>query len=54
MYKDVEEGKVVTHVDTDDARSGTTPHVARYVLGWGLALVIVAFIIILAIGMFTT
>ncbi|MET0363654.1 MAG: hypothetical protein ABW169_03285 [Sphingobium sp.] len=52
MYKDVEDGKVVTHVATEEARSGSTPHVTRYVLGWGLALVIIAFVIILATGMF--
>jgi hypothetical protein len=29
-----------------DARQGTTPHVTRYVLTWGLGLVIVAFLMI--------
>jgi hypothetical protein len=28
---------------TTQARQGATPHVARYVLSWGLALVILAF-----------
>jgi hypothetical protein len=29
-----------------EARQGITPHVTRYVLGWGLLLVIVAFALI--------
>lgn len=29
-----------------EARQGITPHVTRYVLGWGLVLVIVAFCLI--------
>jgi hypothetical protein len=35
------------HVEAVEARAGSTPHVTRYVLGVGLALVIIAFIIIL-------
>ncbi|MDF7775747.1 hypothetical protein P1X14_10860 [Sphingomonas sp. AOB5] len=35
------------HLDTEDARAGATPHVTRYVLGFGLVLVIIAFAIIL-------
>jgi hypothetical protein len=35
------------HVETDEARAGATPHVTRYVLGIGLLLVIIAYIIIL-------
>ena len=35
------------HVTTDRARAGSTPHMARYVLGIGLVLVIVAFAIII-------
>jgi hypothetical protein len=31
---------------TTEARQAVTPHVTRYVLGWGLALVIVAFAVI--------
>lgn len=34
---------------TEDARAGTTPHVTRYVLGWGITLTIIAFIIVLAV-----
>ncbi|WBY08096.1 hypothetical protein PIB19_00590 [Sphingomonas sp. 7/4-4] len=34
------------HISTDRARAGTTPHVTRYVLGFGLVLVIIAFVII--------
>jgi len=35
------------HVSTDRARAGATPHMTRYVLGFGLALVIIAFAVIL-------
>ena len=31
---------------TTQARQGATPHVTRYVLSWGLALVILAFAVI--------
>jgi hypothetical protein len=34
------------HIGTTDARAGATPHVTRYVLGWGLGLVILLFFII--------
>jgi len=35
------------HLSTEEARAGATPHMTRYVLGFGLVLVIVAFAIIL-------
>jgi hypothetical protein len=35
------------HISTNDARAGSTPHMTRYILGWGLFLVIVAFVILL-------
>jgi hypothetical protein len=35
------------HISTTDARAGSTPGVARFALGWGLALVIVAFAVII-------
>ena len=35
------------HLSTEDARAGATPHVTRYVLGFGLVLVIIAFAVIL-------
>lgn len=35
------------HIDAEDARAGATPHMTRYVLGFGLALVIAAFAVIL-------
>ena len=38
------------HVTTTEARAGSTPHMTRYVLGVGLALVIVIFAIILFIA----
>ena len=38
------------HVTATEARAGTTPHVARYVLGVGLLLVVVIFAIILFVA----
>ena len=35
------------HISTTDARAGSTPRMARYALGWGLALVVLAFAIII-------
>jgi hypothetical protein len=35
------------HIGTNEARAGSTPHMTRYILGWGLGLVIVAFVILL-------
>ena len=37
------------HISTNAARAGSTPHMTRYILGWGLALVVVAFVILLLI-----
>jgi hypothetical protein len=37
------------HIGTTDARAGSTPHMTRYILTWGLALVIVAFIVVLLV-----
>ena len=37
------------HISTTEARAGTTPRMTRYVLGWGLALVLIAFALILLI-----
>ena len=34
------------HISTTEARAGTTPRMTRYVLGWGLLLVIIAFVLI--------
>ncbi len=31
------------HIGTTDARAGSTPHMTRYILGFGLLLVIAAF-----------
>ena len=36
---------------TQEARAGATPHMTRYVLGWGLVLVIIAFAVVLLSGM---
>jgi hypothetical protein len=32
---------------TEEARAGATPHMTRYILGWSLALVVVAFLVVL-------
>jgi hypothetical protein len=37
-------------LSTEEARSGATPHMTRYILGWGLFLVILAFLIVLWYG----
>ncbi len=37
------------HLTTTEARTAVTPHVTRYVLGWGLGLVIVIFLILLIV-----
>lgn len=37
------------HISTTRARGGSTPHVTRYVLGWGLGLVILIFVVLLII-----
>jgi len=38
------------HLTTTEARAGSTPHMTRYVLGIGLALVIVIFAVILLVA----
>jgi hypothetical protein len=35
------------HIKTTEARAGSTPHMTRYILGWGLGLVVVAFAVII-------
>ena len=37
------------HISTTKARGGTTPHMTRYILVWGLILVIAIFVIILLV-----
>jgi len=39
------------HLSKTEARAGTTPHVTRYVLIFGLLLVVVAFVAILIVYM---
>ena len=38
------------HVTTTEARAGTTPRMTRYILGWGLVLVIIAFVLVYFLG----
>ena len=38
------------HETTTEARAGSTPGVARYVLIWGTLLVIIAFVVIVLVG----
>ncbi|BAI95957.1 hypothetical protein Sj15T_02910 [Sphingobium sp. TA15] len=54
MHKEEEDGRVVTHVSRQEARSGASTHVTRYVLSISLALVVIAFAILLAGGFFNT
>ena len=35
------------HISTTDARAGATPHMTRYVLGFGLTLIVLIFLLIL-------
>ncbi|MEJ7927395.1 hypothetical protein WG908_11585 [Sphingobium sp. AN641] len=35
------------HISTDDARSGSTPHIVRYVLAISLGLAIVGMLVVL-------
>ena len=37
------------HLTTTEAREGATPHMTRYVLGWGLGLVVLIFAILFII-----
>jgi hypothetical protein len=43
--------QIPDHLGKTEARAGTTPGVARYVLIFGLALVLIAFVTILVIYM---
>jgi hypothetical protein len=38
------------HISTTDARAGSTPHMTRYILAFGLLLVIAAFVAIVLIA----
>jgi hypothetical protein len=46
MRADWMDSEPTEHLTTTEAREGATPHVTRYVLGWGLGLVVVIFAII--------
>ena len=35
------------HISTTDARAGSTPRMTRHILGWGLALVVLAFVLVM-------
>ena len=39
-------------VGSEEARGGSMPHMTRYILGWGLLLVVVALVVILGIAGF--
>ena len=54
MHNEQEHGETVTHVSAEEARSGSSTHVTRYVLGVSLALVIIAFAIVVGGGFFNT
>ncbi|MEO5598300.1 MAG: hypothetical protein ABIQ66_06745, partial [Novosphingobium sp.] len=42
------------HIETDEARGGSTPHIVRYVLAISLILVIIAFAVVLGFGVLKT
>lgn len=42
------------HLSTEEARAGATPHMARYALGWGLVLVVIAFVAVVGYYMART
>jgi hypothetical protein len=44
---DPDKGNAV-HLTTEEARSGATPHMTRVILPWSLALVIIAFVAVVA------
>lgn len=54
MHKEQEDGRIVTHMSRQEARSGASTHVTRYVLGISLTLVVIVFAILLATGFLTT
>lgn len=54
MHKEQEDGETVTHVTTEEVRSGASTHVTRYVLGISLTLVIIVLAIVLAGGFWKT
>ncbi|WP_200894590.1 hypothetical protein [Sphingomonas sp. SRS2] len=41
-------------ISTEEARAGATPRMTRYILGWGLVLVIIGFAVVLLSGMLST
>lgn len=41
------------HLSTDEARGGSTPHITRWVLRWSTLAVVVAFIVIAWIVLYT-
>ena len=41
-------------LSTEEARAGATPHMTRYILGWGLALVIIVFAVVVISGQLST
>ena len=42
MERRTQDGKEEIHIDTDEVRGGSTPHIVRYVLGFSLLLTIIA------------
>ena len=54
MREEKKGDEVVTHLSREEARSGASTHVTRYVLSISLVLVVIAFAIMLATGFFNT
>lgn len=54
MYEDQRGKETETHVSTEDARSGASTHVTRYVLPISLALAILVLVLVMLGGFWKT
>lgn len=54
MYEDQQGKEIETHVSTEDARSGASTHVTRYVLPISLALAILVLVLVMVGGFWKT
>ncbi len=54
MHKEKEDGEVVTHMSTTEARSGSPTRMTRNILTVSLVLIVLALVIALGFGFFET
>lgn len=54
MYEDQQGKETETHVSTEEARSGASTHVTRYVLPISLALAILVMVLVISGGFWKT